>query len=149
MEQAFTDWFKANATRFAHAQFSDESIAYSAWLEGRKSANNKPPKVEYILCAAIDYNGVIVCGHRHGDCYETLKALIGEIDADKLPDRNKQGFLTSENRYVGREEAWTIAKENNQIVYGLEASDHDDDILLKGLHFDEKQKSILISENLY
>ena len=104
---------------------------------------------EYILCAAIDYNGIIVCGHRHGDCYSVLKALIGEIDSNKLPDRDHQGFLTSLNRYVNREEAWIIAKANNQIVYGLKASDHDDDILIKGLDIKDKPKSILISENLY
>lgn len=104
---------------------------------------------EYILCAAIDYNGVIICGHRHGDCYEVLKSLIGELDADKLPGRDAQGFLTSINRYVGREEAWVIAKENKQIRYGLEVSDHDNDELLEWLDIKEKPKSILISENLY
>jgi hypothetical protein len=104
---------------------------------------------EFILCAAIDYNGLIICGHRHGNCYELLIALTGELDPDKLPDRNKQGFLTSENRYVGREEAWIIAKERKQIVYGLEASDMDNEILLEGLDIKETPKSILISENLY
>jgi len=104
---------------------------------------------EFILCAAIDYNGVIISGHRHGDCYETLEALVGKIETSKLPDRNKQGFLTSKNRYVNREEAWVIAKANNQIQYGLNASDHDNDILLDGLKISEKPKSILISENLY
>ena len=104
---------------------------------------------EFILCAAIDYNGTIVCGHRHSDCYKTLKSLLGEINTDDMPKRDNQGFLTSKNRYVGREEAWVIAKENNQIVYGLKASDHDNDILLKGLEINEKPKSILISENLY
>ena len=104
---------------------------------------------EFILCAAIDYNSIIICGHRHGDCYDTLRLLIGDIDSDKLPDRNKQGFLTSKNRYVSREEAWIIAKENNQIRYGLTACDHDNDILLNGLKIEGKPKSMLISENLY
>ena len=102
---------------------------------------------EKILCAAIDYNGVIICGHRHGDCYETLKALIGDIDTDKLPNRDKQGFLTSENRYVGRAEAWGIALENEQIIYGLEASKIQVDI--NGLEFTGQEPPILISENLY
>jgi|TARA_R110000851_G_scaffold112921_4_gene237324 hypothetical protein len=104
---------------------------------------------EYILCAAIDYGGVIVSGYRHGDCYEVLEALVGKIEESELPDRNKQGFLTSQNRYVGREEAWVIAKANNQIKFGLNASDHDDDILIDGLGISEKPKSMLISENLY
>ncbi len=105
--------------------------------------------MEFILCSAIDYNGVIICGHRHGDCYDVLEKLIGKLDETKLPSRNKQGFLTSKNRYVGREEAWEIAKANNQIRFGLNASDHDNDILLEGLEINEKPKSMLISENLY
>ena len=104
---------------------------------------------EFILCAAIDYGGNIICGHRHSDCYKVLKALIGNIDTDKLPDRDGQGFLTSLNRYVGREEAWKIAKENKQIIYGLKVSDRDDEKIEKWLGMTEKPKSILISENLY
>jgi len=104
---------------------------------------------EFILCASIDYDGIIISAHRHGDCYEVLKKLVGEIDTDKLPSRDKQGFLTSENRYVGREEAWNIAKDNNQIVYGLEASNMDDEKLNNCLGIDFVPKSILISENLY
>jgi hypothetical protein len=91
------------------------------------------PFNEIILCAAIDYNGTIICGRRHDDCYTILKNLVSN---PVLPDRDKQGFLTSENRYVDRKEAWNIAKANNQIRYGLEASENGED-------------SILISENLY
>lgn len=87
---------------------------------------------EKILCAAIDYNGTIICGHRHGDCYDILSKLAPHIKNDQLPGRQNQGFLTSDNRYVDRKEAWIIAKKNNQIAYGLESSDE-----------------ILISENLY
>jgi len=39
MEQEFLDWFEANEKRFAHGQFDDKQIAYSAWLEGRKAVN--------------------------------------------------------------------------------------------------------------
>lgn len=101
---------------------------------------------EFILCAAIDYNDIIICGHRHGDCYEILENLVGHIETDKLPNRDKQGFLTSLNRYVGREEAFVIAKKNNQIVYGLEATDNID---IKGLEIEGQAKPTLISENLY
>ena len=105
---------------------------------------------EFILCAAIDYNGTIICGHRHGDCYKVLKDLLGEESFNNLPDRDHQGFLTSLNRYVGREEAWIIAKENNQIAYGLKASEAVDEELNKWLGLPEKyNEPILISENLY
>jgi len=103
---------------------------------------------EYILCAAINYNEIIICGHRHGDCYDIIEKLVGKIETNKLPNRDKQGFLTSLNRYVGREEAWTIAIANDQVVYGLKASSNDRDILLEGLEIDYSPE-ILISENLY
>ena len=104
---------------------------------------------EFILCAAINYDGKIICGHRHGDCYKTLTDLVGELESDKLPSRDHQGFLTSKNRYVGREEAWVIAKANEQIVYGLKTCDRDNDKIDEWLGLEGPQKSILISENLY
>ena len=91
---------------------------------------------EIILCSAINFNGTIICGYRHGDCYKILRQLKPAITKDEEPDRNMQGFLTSLNRFVDRKEAWKIAKENNQIKFGLKASDFGED-------------SILISENLY
>ena len=38
MEKEFTEWFEANKNRFAHGQFDEKQIAYSAWLEGQKQA---------------------------------------------------------------------------------------------------------------
>jgi len=91
---------------------------------------------EIILCAAVNYNDTIICGHRHSDCYKVLQDLLNLTSSDELPGREYQGFLTSKNRFVDRKEAWIIAKENNQIKYGSEASENGED-------------SILISENLY
>lgn len=91
---------------------------------------------EFILCASLDYHGKIVSAHRHSDCYELLRKLIPKITDEDLPKRENQGFLTSFNRFVDRKEAWGIAKENNQIQFGLDVSDFG-------------ENSILISENLY
>lgn len=52
------------------------------------------------------------------------------------PGREKQGFMTSLNRFVDRKEAWKIAKANNQIKFGMKASENG-------------EESELISENLY
>ena len=94
---------------------------------------------EFILCAAIDYNGIIICGHRHGDCYVTLRKLKEvPLEGCELPSREHQGFLTSYNRYVDRKEGFQIAKANNQIAYGLKATETED-----------PDDAILISENLY
>lgn len=84
---------------------------------------------EYIICSAIDYNGTIICGLRHEDCYKILFAIT---NSDNPPGNDKQGFITSQNRFVTRKEAYKIAKENNQIRWGV-----------------NNEAEILISENLY
>jgi hypothetical protein len=100
---------------------------------GEKS---EPLTKGFILCASLNFNGIIISGHRHSDCYEILRKLKPELKDDELPGRETQGFITSENRFVDRKEGWKIAKENNQIKWGLEASENGND-------------SQLISENLY
>ena len=115
---------------------------------------------EFIICAAIYINdgkfhdqqpininkGFVVCGRRHHNCYQTIKSItglgvnetIGELIKSLSTEEiiKNQGFVTSLDRYVDRKEGWIIAKNNNQIQYGLYASDNGED-------------SILISENLY
>ncbi len=116
----------------------DREVAETKFIEAMNVAHavRKILDKETILCAAIDYNGVIIPGFRHGTCYATLKMLVKGIKDDDLPGRDKQGFLTSTGRYVDRKEAWFIAKRHNQIKFGLEASENGED-------------SMLISENLY
>jgi len=113
---------------------------------------------EYILCAAIYYSdgethqgqpdnietGFVVAGRRHSDCYCTVMAIVG-LDktiemrlhnvACQMDRKMHQGFITTLNRYVGRAEAYQIAKAADQIKFGGEATD--------------KDNQILISENLY
>jgi hypothetical protein len=112
---------------------------------------------EHILCAAIWVNdqikhkqqpinieiGFVICGRRHNNCYQTITDLKGDsneyfksINMSDDEYRKHQGFITSLDRFVGRQEAWEIAKKNNQIKFGLLSSENDED-------------SILISENLY
>ena len=107
----------------------DDNCLYLSAIEYQKSLPVVPD--EYILCAAIDYYGFIISGFRHKDCAKILDK-ISLNDNDLYP----RGFLTSKNRFVDRKEAWKIALANNQIKYGLAASDRGED-------------SILISENLY
>lgn len=115
---------------------------------------------EFIICAAIWINdglkhkaqpeniesGFVICGRRHHNCYQTIKSLTDQTPNERIgslinsmtdeEQRNHQGFVTSLDRYVNRKEAWIIAKGNNQIQFGLAASENADE-------------SILISENLY
>ena len=93
-------------------------------------------KNEYILCAAIWYldipikkelpsgamirpvncdRGLVFCGHRHAQCMYTMTSLTGlrtcEIGED-CSGEHIQGFLTSKNRFVDREEGAKIHREN-------------------------------------
>jgi len=93
---------------------------------------------EFILCSAILHGSIIIPGRRHSDCYDLLARLVPDLPATELPDKKQQGFLTSINRFVSREDGWDIAVANNQIKYGLVASTAE-----------PGERSILISENLY
>ena len=91
---------------------------------------------EYILCAAVWYkefphiknnevpldrylpknceSGAVFTGIRHGQCIYTKCAVTGLRDAES--GENEQGFLTSKNRFVSREEALVIALRENQVM---------------------------------
>ena len=90
---------------------------------------------EYILCAAIWYKeiplkkqldgvlpmncdkGLVVCGFRHPMAMWTMSCLTGlrsVTHADDGVGENEQGFLTSKNRFVDREEAAEIAFASGQ-----------------------------------
>lgn len=64
--------------------------------------------MEICICAAvITEDGEIIRGHRHRDCFHTIarkgKKVCKEFKA--------QGFITSENRYVDREEGFKLHQE--------------------------------------
>lgn len=89
---------------------------------------------ERIICAAVWYKqlelkkdmpiavylpinldkGIVFSGHRHGQCIYTKCAITGLRDAES--GENEQGFLTSKNRFVSREEALQIALNENQVI---------------------------------
>jgi len=82
---------------------------------------------EYILCAAIWYKeiplkkvfdnvlpkncdrGLVVCGHRHGQCMWTMGALTGLRSVLPEVGDYEQGFLTNKNRFVDRDEGLKIS----------------------------------------
>lgn len=88
---------------------------------------------EKIICAAVWYKeievkkhipvnvlpvnlttGLVFCGHRHAQCIYTKCSITGLRDAES--GENEQGFLTSKNRFVSREEALLIALKENQVI---------------------------------
>lgn len=74
---------------------------------------------EFIICAAIKLaSRKIYYGHRHCHC---LNAMNGQLSwtmnrQEIMKINEEEGFITSLNRFVDRQEAWKIAEENNQII---------------------------------
>jgi len=69
---------------------------------------------ELIICSAIKMSdGYIIRGHRHGNCFDTARAIPRYAEYRTKPD--DQGFVTSLNRFVGREEAYKLFVEAGQV----------------------------------
>ncbi len=67
---------------------------------------------EICICAAIKmYDGYIVRGHRHSDCfsaaagYERYKNLTPEQRCEHV-----RGFMTTKNRFVGRHDGYDLMR---------------------------------------
>jgi hypothetical protein len=92
--------------------------------------DKKETSAEYIICAAIWYKeiplkkiidgvlpkncdrGLVVLGHRHGQCMWTMGSLTGLRSVANAEDgvgEYEQGFLTNTNRFVDRKEGGEIA----------------------------------------
>ena len=98
--------------------------------------------LERILCAAIWFDdskgyvhqpeniqtGFVVCGRRHHNCYATLVAVLGDDKwvETKMDFEQVQGFVTSLDRFVDREEAAKIAYVAGQVdqLYERLISEH-------------------------
>lgn len=75
---------------------------------------------EIIICAAVKTpSNLIIRGHRHCDCYHNLSRRPEYKDPGNL-GRCDEGFITSKNRYVGREEALKL-----QLAAGIKSADKD------------------------
>jgi len=82
---------------------------------------------EKIVCSAIEitnvnevYNGIYL-GLRHGDCFfaiSRIRQLVGDSDELRVKclQNAEQGFLTTKNRFVNREEAMGIARIQGQVI---------------------------------
>lgn len=71
-----------------------------------------------IICAAVDITFVnskdevvnlIVCGHRHGDCFKTIRQLD-----NKHTQWTVQGFINHRGEFLDRKQAFEHMKEIGQ-----------------------------------
>lgn len=60
-------------------------------------------------------NEIIVSGKRHSDCYEILSRKYNIPFASKNY-YIEEGFLTNDDKFVDRYEAYLIAIKNNQLI---------------------------------
>lgn len=74
-----------------------------------------------IICAAIkieqeNKEPIIITGFRHSDCFEILYKLNPELSI-KVRKENlyTEGFLTNDNTFVNRREAFIIARQCGQL----------------------------------
>lgn len=66
---------------------------------------------EIVICAAIRLpDGYIVRGHRHADCINRAFDMPRYKENWECPFDDDQGFITSRNRYVTREEGLALQK---------------------------------------
>jgi hypothetical protein len=87
---------------------------------------------ERIICAAIwfddgrDYvhqpknisSGFVIAGMRHHNCFNTVSILTADIEHHTQYEK-EQGFITTHNRFVDREEGAKIAYDAGQIKIEL------------------------------
>lgn len=90
-------------------------------------------KEEHILCSAVWYKdipikkelpseamirptncdrGLVFCGYRHAHCMYTMVSVTGLRSVETEVGEYIQGFLTSKNRFVDREEGAKIHRAN-------------------------------------
>jgi len=86
---------------------------------------NQPEKV---LCAATHYldfpkpaqgcsnieKGIVLCGKSHSDIIQQHVVLCNKTQHEM--GLFEQGFVTTENRFIGRKEAFIMAAFNSQIT---------------------------------
>lgn len=77
-------------------------------------------KNEIIICSAVKRadTGQVYYGHRHHQCISAANdEMSWKMSREQMKDiKLIQGFITNENRFVDREEAFVIALKNNQIL---------------------------------
>jgi len=87
---------------------------------------------EIVICSAVIAKcGRIIRGHRHSDCFNSMRSR----GLENSMIQGNQGFITSRNRYVDRKEGLRLQKEA-----GIESADS---------HRGNKYSSELFSEDLY
>ena len=90
---------------------NERILCAAVWYKEIKLKKDMP--IETYLPKNID-KGIVFCGLRHGQCIYSKCAITGLRDVES--GENEEGFLTSKNRFVNREEGLQIALKQNQVI---------------------------------
>lgn len=102
--------------KFPHRGFDVIDSAYLAGLDARSAELHQERQRfgrEIIICSAVKFGDVIVQGRRHSDCIQTAHGM--GLDTKHIS--SDEGFITSQNRFVGRKEARKIHVDSNQVPF--------------------------------
>lgn len=76
--------------------------------------------MEKIICAAVRFQGKVWRGNRHNHAleamYDELSYVMNRQQMNQQQTDRDQGFITSENRFVDRQEAFAIAHTADQLL---------------------------------
>ncbi len=114
--------------------YSDELPCYKCLKKHNARLQEQVDKLitdnkEFCICAAIKTPLGIIRGYRHGDCFRTMYNKNIKRSSEEV-----QGFITSKNRFVNRQEGYML-----QIAANVKSADPDGYIT----------PGVLYSEDLY
>lgn len=82
-------------------------LAAAIWFDDGKEQLYQPVNIS---------TGLVFCGYRHCSIFQQIGGTVGLRQSLGIYEK-EQGFLTSHNRFVGREEAASIAFQAGQIQH--------------------------------
>ena len=78
-----------------------------------KQPPRKPNHDPFVVCAALRFGDVIVCGPRHFD--HVMQPLLENVRATTGVFKPEQGFVDQYGKFMTREEALLVAEAEGQI----------------------------------
>lgn len=79
----------------------EKVLCATIWVKGEVKHTQQPNNIE---------GGFVVSGYRHSSCLEILG-----FTGIEYKNKSVQGFLTSKNRFLNREEARKLVLRNGQV----------------------------------
>lgn len=105
-EKEFDEQFPScNGGDAIYSKYNDDGLSTGQYIKSfiKSLLTRQQEQIvgEIIICAAVlTTEGEVIRGHRHSNCIHAIR----DMGAVPAPTSEAQGFVTSRNRYVTREE---------------------------------------------